>query len=157
MSMTEDARHRIYQKFEQILGAGDAAALVSQFRTVGSPELATKQDVETLGLALRSDMADLRGELRSEMAELRGELRSEMAELRGDFAELRGEFGELRGDFGELRGEVASQRSDWQAGLASLEANLSERMRQQLVAIIGLNISMFVAAITASFALVQMS
>lgn len=88
---------------------------------MGSPELATKQDVETLGLALRADMA------------------------------------ELRSDFAELRGEVASQRSDWQAGLASLEATMSERMRQQLVAIIGLNISMFVAAVTAAFALVQLS
>lgn len=64
---------------------------------------------------------------------------------------------ELRSDFAELRGEVASQRSDWQAGLASLEATMSERMRQQLVAIIGLNISMFVAAVTAAFALVQLS
>lgn len=143
MAMTEDSRHRIFQKFEEILGTDDAAVLMSQFRTVGSPELATKQDVETLGLALRADMA-----------ELRGEFRSDMAELRSDFAELRGE---VHADIAELRGEVASQRSDWQAGLASLEATMSERMRQQLVAIIGLNISMFVAAVTASFALVQLS
>jgi hypothetical protein len=137
--MTEESRHRIYQKLEQLFGPGDAALFMSQLRIVGSAELATRHDLEALGSSLRGEIADLRGEF---------------GVLRGEFGELRGEFGELRG---EVRGEIGGLRGEMQAGIATLDASITERMRTQLMAIIGLNVTLFVGAIGSSFAIVQLA
>ncbi len=53
--------------------------------------VATREDLEKLGIELRGEMAELRGEmaeLRGEMAELRGELRGEMVKVNSRIDDL---------------------------------------------------------------------
>jgi len=69
--------------------------------------LATRDDVSTLGSELRPEM----GELRAEMSDLR----SEMGELRADMGDLRSEFREFRA---ELRAEFAEFKIEIQGALA---------------------------------------
>ena len=80
--LDEAMRHRLHSRFEEVLGAEEAAALMSV--------------LPGIDLATRTDLADLRGELRADIAEFRGEMRTDMADLRG----------ELRADIAEFRGEM---------------------------------------------------
>ncbi len=75
---------------------------------VGWADVATEDDLRSLGSSLRGEMGQLRSELRGEVAQLRSELRGEM---------------------GELRGEVATD-------IAGLESRLTTALRQQLFAMI---------------------
>lgn len=87
MAISEQSRHHMYLRLEQVLGAEEAATLMEHLPPVGWADVATKHD-------LRAFAAELRGE----MAELRGDLRAEMSQLRGDVGDLRGELGGLRGE-----------------------------------------------------------
>ena len=77
--MALDARHRssIYGKPVPVLGEEDANALMTEFPSVETDELVTKQ-------FLRAELAEFRGEMRGEMAELRTALSGEIADLRND-------------------------------------------------------------------------
>ena len=54
--------------------AVQAEAHVEALRDKILPELATHQDLKSLGLELRSEMSDLKSELRSEMAGIRTDM-----------------------------------------------------------------------------------
>lgn len=83
MAVDEAARHQLYTKLEEMLGAQPTSTLMTLLPPVGWADVATKDDLHALE-----------------------------ASLRGDIAELRGGFGELRGEFGELRGEVGGRIAD---------------------------------------------
>jgi hypothetical protein len=74
-------RFALYEMMREAWGDRLASALIEQIPPMATSDIATRQDVENLGVQLRAEMAELRGE----MAELRGDLRGEMAELRGEF------------------------------------------------------------------------
>jgi predicted nuclease with TOPRIM domain len=124
MTVDDRTRLQLHRRLEEVLGAEEADTLMAHLPPVTWQDIATKQDLRTLGAELRGEMADLRTELRGEMAELRGELRGEMAELRGEFTELRGEFAGLRGEFAGLRAEVGADNSGLRSEMASMESRL---------------------------------
>ncbi len=64
--------------------AAQAEAHVEALRDKVLPELATHQDLKTLGSELRREMGELKSELRTEMSELKSDLRGEMAGIRTD-------------------------------------------------------------------------
>lgn len=106
MAISEESRHRLYGRLEEVLGEEQAATLMEHLPPVGWADVATRRDLDHLGGALRSEMAVLGTELRSEMAVLAGELRVEMAVLGG---ELRVEMGAMES---RLRSDLARVRSD---------------------------------------------
>lgn len=89
MAVTELARHRLYQYFEETMGAERATTLMELLPPVGWADVATKHDLAHLATSaelaeVRAKLADLRAELKAEMAELRTELRTEIERLRGE-------------------------------------------------------------------------
>lgn len=92
MAVTEETRHRMHVKFEEVVGPDVAVTLMEHLPPVGWADVATKHDLDhqtaLLRLELQTEMADLR----TEIAELRTELRTEMADLRTEMAELRAEL-----------------------------------------------------------------
>ena len=92
MAIDEAARHRLHAKLEQVIGAEEAAILMSQLPSAGWPDLATEKDVSQLGYALRTEMNALGYALRTEMNALGDSLRGEMNALEG---RLRGEMNAL--------------------------------------------------------------
>lgn len=91
MSISEQARHQLHTRLEQVLGSDEAATLIAYLPPVGWQDVVTKRDLDAA------------------VATLRGEFGGEMGTLRGEFGVLRAEFGELRGEFGELRGELKAE------------------------------------------------
>ena len=142
MAVDEAARHQLYRRLEEALGAGPTSTLMTLLPPVGWADVATKDDLRALEASLRGEMAGLRGEfsgLRGEFSELRGdfsELRGELEQLRGEFSGLRGEFSELRGEFSGLRGEFSEQDGRVAGRIADLETRLTAALRQQLFAMI---------------------
>lgn len=85
MAISEETRHRLHLRLDEVLGPEDASTLMEHLPPVGWADVATKRDLDS-GLALLG--AELRGEmakLREEMAEFRGDLRSE---FKGDLQKL---------------------------------------------------------------------
>ena len=69
-------RFALYEMMRDAWGEPLATAFIEMMPPMASSDIATKQDVENLGVQLRGEMAELRGELRGEMAALRGEFRA---------------------------------------------------------------------------------
>ena len=82
MAISEQHRHALYQRLEEVLGVEEAATLMEHLPPVGWADVATKRDLDQqishLGEALRLEMRATAAELRAEMQEMRGELRAEI-------------------------------------------------------------------------------
>ena len=70
MTISDEARYRLHQRLDEMLGAQEAAALMSQLPPMGWGDLATKRDLADLGSSLRSEMATLRSQMGFEMGAL---------------------------------------------------------------------------------------
>lgn len=46
MAITEESRHRMYQRLEQLMGAEEAATLMEHLPPVGWADVATKRDLD---------------------------------------------------------------------------------------------------------------
>jgi S-adenosylmethionine:diacylglycerol 3-amino-3-carboxypropyl transferase len=59
MAVDERARHLLYRKLEQVLGAEEAGVLMAHLPPASYGELATKADLASLGNQLRAEMERL--------------------------------------------------------------------------------------------------
>ena len=78
MSDDDRTRNDLYRKLESVLGAEEANTLMAHLPPTTWRDLATRADVEHLGIALRAETHALGTELRSEIQTLGTELRAEM-------------------------------------------------------------------------------
>lgn len=85
MAISEEARHRLYGRLEEVLGADEAATMMAHLPPLGWGDVATRRDVEQQASELRAEMRELGSSLRIEMGELGGSLR---AEIRGGVRSL---------------------------------------------------------------------
>ncbi len=77
MSISEETRHEMYSKLEEVLGAQIANTLMEHLPPVGWADVATKRDLET-------QVALVRGDLETQVALVRGDLETQIALVRGD-------------------------------------------------------------------------
>jgi hypothetical protein len=72
MAVDEQARHRLHQKLEQVLGAEEAGILMDHLPPRGFGDLATKGDLQLLRAATKADLDVLRAEQEALRHELLG-------------------------------------------------------------------------------------
>src|SRR6266571_920529 len=102
MAIDESARHQLYQRLEETIGAGATETLMGYLPPVGWADVATKHDLVEL---------ERRLDLRFEAMEYRIQTtdhRIEATEHR-ILAVLEREMGSLRGEIGTLRGEMVTR------------------------------------------------
>lgn len=58
MAITEETRHRMYQKLERLMGSEEAAVLMEHLPPVGWADVATKRDLEHLHLQLKLALSE---------------------------------------------------------------------------------------------------
>ncbi len=60
MAISEESRHHLYQRLEQVLGAEEAAVLIQHLPPVGWADVATKRDLDALEtrVGMRFDRVD---------------------------------------------------------------------------------------------------
>jgi predicted TIM-barrel enzyme len=56
MVVSDETRHRLYQKLEELLGPDEAATLMEHLPPVGWADVATKRDIEGLAVATKKDL-----------------------------------------------------------------------------------------------------
>lgn len=107
MAVSESDRHHLYDA--ATTGRWDARAglaLMELLPPVGWADVATKQDLRSLGNELRAEIGGLRSELTGEIGSVRAEIGSVRGEIGGLRSELMGEIAELRGETGLMKGEL---------------------------------------------------
>jgi hypothetical protein len=93
VAISEERRHEMYRKFEEVLGAVVASTVMEHLPPVGWADVATKHDLAARGDLFRRDLdaqsAAIRAEMAAGFASVRSELREGLAQVR---LELRGDI-----------------------------------------------------------------
>ena len=152
MAVSEQLRHQLYSKLEQLLGRDEAAALIDYFPPQGWNDVARKGDLDGTLAVLRSDLRDQGSALRAEIADLRAELHDQIGGVRGEIGGVRGEIGDLRAELheqiggvraeiGDLRAELHEQIGGVRAEIGSLRAEMRTQTRSLFLSLVGLQIT----------------
>lgn len=117
MTISDQTRHRLHQRLDEVLGPDDAATLMEHLPPVGWADVATRRDLDHMAMQLRSEMGTGFDGVRSEVAiglvGLRAEFRNEIGSLRT----------ELHKELGALRGDMARQLPTLFVGLVALQVS----------------------------------
>ena len=98
MAVSEESRHQLYLRLEEVLGAEEATTLMEHLPPVGWADVATKRDLDALALATKRDMDTLRSDLRRDIEDLNRDITARLSTVathqdlvaaRQDVAELR--------------------------------------------------------------------
>jgi glutathione S-transferase len=102
VAISEESRHHLYQRLEQVLGPAEATVLMEHLPPVGWADVATKRDLDVLEERLEQRMDRgfdrIDGKFSLVDAHFIG-VRAEIATVQADFQGLRDDFKELRADF----------------------------------------------------------
>ncbi|HSH10347.1 MAG TPA: hypothetical protein VLA10_01060, partial [Ilumatobacter sp.] len=82
MPVDDRTRLNLHRKLEAVLGREEADNLMAHLPPVTWNEVATKDDLTTLGTTLRGEIQNMGTELRSEMQAMGTTLRGEMQTIR---------------------------------------------------------------------------
>lgn len=67
MAITEQTRHRLYQRLEQVLGRDEATVLMEHLPPVGWADVSTKRDIDHLAVATKRDLDHVERVLRADL------------------------------------------------------------------------------------------
>lgn len=81
MALDERSRHGLYLKLEQVLGPEEATTLMEHLPPVGWADVATKHDLEQLGVHLEQFGGHLEKEIQSSTHALTASFRGELVAL----------------------------------------------------------------------------
>ncbi|MHB1444857.1 MAG: hypothetical protein ACYCTI_03300 [Acidimicrobiales bacterium] len=121
MAVSEEIRHRLYQRLEHNLGAEAAGALMDYLPPVGWADVATKRDLEAHAAATKRDLeahaAATKRDLEAHAAATKRDLEAHAAATKRDLdhlaevsqAHLHEEIAGVRVEIAELRVSLADQ------------------------------------------------
>jgi hypothetical protein len=125
VAITEETRHQLFQRLEQVLGADEAATLMEHLPPVGWADVATKHDLEHQRVALSSDIELVRVALSSDIDLARVQLGNEITSLR---TELGNEIQAVRTDLGN---EITSLRTELRNDIGAVRTELCGAIEHQ--------------------------
>lgn len=119
MTISEESRHEMYVRLEDVLGRAPASTLMEHLPPVGWADVATRRDLEA-GLAatgrdLEAGLAATRRDLEAGLAATRRDLDVGLAATRRD-----------------LESGFTAAKRDLDSGLALVEERLTARLHQEL-------------------------
>ncbi|HUP84138.1 MAG TPA: hypothetical protein VM143_00600 [Acidimicrobiales bacterium] len=124
MTISDHSRHSLHKRLDEVLGPDDAATLMEHLPPVGWADVATKRDLDRLGVVLRSELAQLR-------TEVKGDLSREIGGLRAGF----------KSDIAGVREEIGGLRADLHKEIGALRADMARQLPTLFLGVLGLQIS----------------
>jgi hypothetical protein len=109
MAITEETRHRLFQRLEQVLGADEATTLMEHLPPIGWADVATKRDLDALGAATRQDVEALRTEMGHRFDSFGAEMDHRFANVDQRFENVDRRFGTLESSM-DLRFDAFEHR-----------------------------------------------
>jgi len=88
MTISDQSRHRLHQRLDDVLGAEEASTLMEHLPPVGWADVATKRDLDYFVIELRSEMTKLDSGLRVEMTNIESRLRVDIGNVRGELVTM---------------------------------------------------------------------
>jgi hypothetical protein len=82
MAIDERARHQLYLRLEEHLGAEAATTLMEHLPPTGWAEVATKRDLDHLRAATKTDLDHLRAATKTDLDHLRAATKTDLDQLR---------------------------------------------------------------------------
>ena len=137
VAITEESRHHLYSRLEEVLGRQDAAVLMAHLPPVGWADVATKHDLDDLRRDLVAEMGGLA--TKAELAQLRRDMGAGFKEVEARFDDVTARFANI-----DTRFERAETR------FSALEAKFEHELRGLTVRLVGtmaLLLSVVIAAI----------
>ena len=119
MAISEESRHHLYLRLEEVLGSEEAATLMEHLPPVGWADVATKRDIEVLRDSTKRDIeaSDRDIEALRTQGDVEALRNHDIAEVKHDIADVKNEIGALRA--------VVATRED----LAGLRADIERELR----------------------------
>jgi len=84
MAISDQTRHRLHQRLDEVLGPDEAATLMEHLPPVGWADVATKRDLDHFAIEIRSELGQLRADMQVGFAELRTDLQTELGAIRAE-------------------------------------------------------------------------
>jgi hypothetical protein len=110
MAISEESRHHLYLRLEEVLGSEEAATLMEHLPPVGWADVATKRDIEALRDSTKRDIEALRDR--------------EIADVRHDIVGVKRDVADVKNEIGALRAVVATREDR-----AGLRADIERELR----------------------------
>ena len=90
MTISEESRHRLYLRLEEVLGSEEASVLMEHLPPVGWAEVATKRDIDALAVVTKRDLDALESRMDLKLESVASRIEGRLdRELRGVDRELR--------------------------------------------------------------------
>ena len=112
MAVSEQRRHRLYKKLEEVPGQDEAEALTEHFPPSGWNDVVRKHDLDAAVATLRAEMHEQIGGvnekiggLHAQIGDLRGEVHEQIGGVR---AEMYEQIGGVQAQIGEMRTQMRS-------------------------------------------------
>jgi len=113
MAISEETRHHLFQRLEEVLGAEEATTLMEHLPPVGWADVATKRDVDALAAATKRDVDALAAATKRDLDALAAATKHDIADVRRDIHELATstsrDFADVKGDIHELAASTNRQ------------------------------------------------
>jgi uncharacterized small protein (DUF1192 family) len=143
VAITEESRHRLYERLDDVLGHEQATTLMEHLPPVGWADVATKTDLDNQSLLLKAD-------LDNQSIILKGDLERTSAALKEDIAALKTDMDQrfVAGDhyLGEsvlsLRSEMASQGGALQNDIERLRSEIQRDFRVHTLALMSYGVAL---------------
>ena len=143
MAITEQQRHQLFTKLEELIGIEEATTLMEHLPPVGWADVATKSDLDHHQALTTVNLARFTAELRHEISEASAVLSSDITQLRTD---LTGDITQLRTD---LTGDITQLRTDLTGDITrvrtDLELTIERGFREQTHTMVLTNLGSMVA------------
>ena len=117
MAISEESRHHLYLRLEEVLGSEEAATLMEHLPPVGWADVATKRDIDALRDSMKRDIDALRDSMKRDIDALRDSTKRDIEALRysskGDVEALRNhDIAEVKHDITGVKQDIVGVKRD---------------------------------------------
>jgi septal ring factor EnvC (AmiA/AmiB activator) len=126
VAITEESRHHLYSRLEEVLGRQDAAVLMAHLPPVGWADVATKHDLDDLRRDLVAEMGSLA--TKAELTQLRRDMDAGFKEVGARFDEVTDRFAKIDTRFAQVDArfaQVDARFAQVDAGFAQVDAGFA--------------------------------